>query len=188
VAVAPPAPARGHLAAALAPLRDAPGAPRWGDPGRWHLTLLFLGAVPPARLPYLTAAVGDAVAPTPPAVLRLAGAGRFGSSRRPQVCWAGVDGDVAVLAALAGRLATAARGLGLPVEDRPFRPHLTLGRWHPRRPADGDLPDRLAGYRGPDWPLAEVTLVRSTAGRHEALTTWQVDPGQRAGSSVRWTP
>ena len=183
----PPAGASAHLAAALAPLRNAPGAPRWGDPQRWHLTLLFLGAVPPALLPGLTAAVGDAVAGTPPAVLRLAGAGRFGSARRPQVLWAGLDGDVAVVTALARRLSAAAGGLGLPVEDRPFRPHLTLGRWHPRHPADGDLPTRLAGYRGPDWPLAEVTLVRSTAGRHEPLTAWPV-PAQRSGSSVRSTP
>jgi RNA 2',3'-cyclic 3'-phosphodiesterase len=130
--------------------------------------------VPPALLPGLAAAVGGAVAGTPPAVLRLAGAGRFGSRRRPQVCWAGLDGDVGVLTALAARLAAAARDLGLPVEDRPFRPHLTLGRWHPRRPADGDLPDRLAGYRGPDWPLREVALVRSTGGRHEPLETWSL--------------
>ncbi len=127
--------------------------------------------MPPDLLPALTGAVADAVAPTPPASLRLAGAGRFGSARRPQVFWAGVDGDVAVLTALAGRLAAAARGLGLPVEDRPFRPHLTLGRWHPRRPADGDLPGRLAGYRGPDWPLDAVTLVRSSGGRHEVLSS-----------------
>ncbi|SDC46808.1 2'-5' RNA ligase [Geodermatophilus telluris] len=174
MSVAPPAGARADLAAALAPLRDVPGAPRWGDPARWHLTLLFLGAVPPALLPGLTAAVGEAVARTPPVVLRLAGAGRFGPPRRPQVCWAGLDGDVAVLTALAGRLADAARSLGLPVEDRPFRPHVTLGRWPPRRPADGDLPDRLAGYRGPAWPLREVALVRSTAGRHEPLTVWHL--------------
>ncbi len=183
----PPARARDHLAAALAPLRDVPGAPRWGDPGRWHLTLLFLGAVPPGLLPGLTAATGAAVGPTPAAALRLAGAGRFGSRRRPQVCWAGVDGDVALLTPQHGREAAEARGLGLPVEDRPFRPHLTLGRWHPRRPADGDLPERLAGYRGPDWPLDAVTLVRSTGGRHEPLTTWPV-PGQPAGSSVIPTP
>nr|WP_245900302.1 2'-5' RNA ligase family protein [Geodermatophilus normandii] len=102
----------------------------------------------------------------------MAGAGRFGSVRRPQVFWAGLDGDVDAVTALAGRLAAGARGLGLPVEDRPFRPHLTLGRWHPRRPADGDLPARLAGYRGPEWPLREVTLVRSTAGRHEVLASF----------------
>ena len=168
--MAPPAPARDHLVAALAPLRDAPGAPRWGDPARWHLSLLSLGAVPASLLPDLPAAVGAAVAGAPPATLRLAGAGRFGSRRRPAVCWAGLDGVVAVLTALAGRLALAARGLGLPVEDRPFPPHLTLGWLLTLRPADGDLPDRLAGYDEPDWPLREVALVRSTAGRHDVLS------------------
>ncbi len=39
--------------------------------------------------------------------LRLAGGGRFGSPRRPQVAWVGLDGDVAPLADLAGRLADA---------------------------------------------------------------------------------
>ena len=117
------------------------------------------------------AAAAPAVAATPSMTLQLAGAGRFGSRRRPQVFWAGVTGDGDALGALAGRLAAVARGLGMPVEERPFRAHLTLGRWRPGRPGDGDLPDRLAGYRGPDWPLAEVTLVRSAAGRHEVLAS-----------------
>jgi 2'-5' RNA ligase len=115
-------------------------------------------------LPALTGALGAAVTGTPPMSLRLEGGGRFGSRRRPQVFWTGVTGDVAPLSALAGRLAAAARRLRLPVEDRPFRAHLTLGRWRPGAPADGDLPDRLAGYRGPDWPATEVALVESRLG------------------------
>ncbi|MGY2064587.1 RNA 2',3'-cyclic phosphodiesterase [Blastococcus sp. SYSU DS0619] len=176
-AVEPPAPARRDLDRVLAPLRDAPGAPRWGRPEQWHLTLLFLGAVPELTVPGLVAAAAPAVAATPPMTLRLAGGGRFGSLRRPQVAWAGLDGDVAPLVALAGRLAAAARDLGLPVEERPFRPHLTLGRWRPGRPADGALTDRLAGYRGPEWPVADVRLVESHLGagaRHETLATWPV--------------
>ncbi|MDK3257207.1 RNA 2',3'-cyclic phosphodiesterase [Blastococcus capsensis] len=121
----------------MAPLRDAPGAPRWSRPGRWHLTLLFLGQVPHPVVPDLVAAAGPAVADAPAMTLRLAGGGRFGSARRPQVAWAGVDGDVGPLSELAVRLTAGARGLGLPVEDRPFRPHLTLGRWRPGRPTEG---------------------------------------------------
>jgi 2'-5' RNA ligase len=107
--------------------------------------------------------------------LRLAGAGRFGPVRRPQVFWAGLDGDVAPLVELAEWLATAAWALDLPVEDRPFRPHLTLGRWPPRRPADGTLPERLAGYRGPAWPVTEVRLIESHLGRrspYETVAAW----------------
>ncbi|MGY1710210.1 RNA 2',3'-cyclic phosphodiesterase [Geodermatophilus sp. SYSU D00758] len=177
LAVVPSPEARADLTRALAPLRDAPGAPRWTDPGRWHLTLLFLGAVPADRTPHLVAAAGPLVAATPPFTLRLSRAGRFGSRRRPQVCWVGVDGDTAVLAGLAGRLATAARRLGLPVEDRPYRAHLTLGRWRPGAPADGDLPACLAGYRGPDWAVTAVDLVESRLGpapTHERLASWPV--------------
>ncbi|WP_097206916.1 RNA 2',3'-cyclic phosphodiesterase [Geodermatophilus sabuli] len=177
-AVTPPAPARDDLARALAPLREAPGAPRWTAPDRWHLTLLFLGAVAEGAVAPLVAAAGPAVAATPALTLRLAGAGRFGSRRRPQVCWAGLGGDVGELGALAARLARAARGLCLPVEDRPFRAHLTLGRWRPGRPGDGDLPDRLAGYRGPSWPVTEVELLESHLGstvRYDRLAAWPLE-------------
>jgi 2'-5' RNA ligase len=148
----------------VAPLRDLPGAPRWGPADRWHLTLLFLGAVPEECVPPLVAAVGPVVAGTPAMTLRLTGGGRFGSLRRPQVAWAGIEGDVAALGGLAAGLAEAARRLGLPVEDRPFRAHLTLGRWRPGQPADGSLTDRLAGYRGPAWPVTEVRLWESRLG------------------------
>ena len=152
-----------------------PGAPRWGATDRWHLTLLFLGAVADERVPPLRTAAGEVAAAAPAMRLRLTGGGRFGSVRRPQVFWVGLDGDVAALSALAAGLAAVARDLGLPVEDRPFRPHLTLGRWPPRRPADGTLPERLVGYAGPDWPVTEVRMVEShlgTAARHETLAAW----------------
>ena len=109
---------------------------------------MFLGDVPAARLASLTAAVGSAVAGTPALSLQLAGGGRFGARRRPAVLWAGLSGDVGLLTALAGQLAGAARAAGLPVEDRPFRAHLTVGRWRAGQDADPDLPDRLAAGPG----------------------------------------
>jgi 2'-5' RNA ligase len=176
-AVDPSEEARADLDRALAPLREAPGAPRWGDPARRHLTLLFLGAVPDARVQPLVAAAAPAVTAAPAMRLRLAGAGRFGSRRRPQVAWTGLDGDVMPLVELAGRLAGAAHSLRLEVEERPFRPHLTVGRWRPGRPADGDLMDRLADYRGPDWPVAELRLIESRLGpkpAYETVASWPV--------------
>jgi 2'-5' RNA ligase len=125
----------------------------------------------------LTTAVAPAVAGTPPLSLQLSGAGRFGSRRRPSVCWAGLSGDVRELTALAARLAGAARRVGLPVEDRPFRAHLTVGRWRPGHPADGDLPARLGDYRGPVWPVREVVLWRSHLGpepRYDRVAAWPV--------------
>jgi RNA 2',3'-cyclic 3'-phosphodiesterase len=126
-------------------------------------------------VPPLVEAAAPAVAVAPPMTLRLAGGGRFGSLRRPQVAWTGLDGDVEPLVQLAARLAAVARRLGLPVEDRAFRPHLTLGRWRPGRPADGGLIDRLAAYRGPDWPVTEVRLWESHLGpkpTYETVAAW----------------
>jgi RNA 2',3'-cyclic 3'-phosphodiesterase len=131
--------------------------------------------VPADRVPALVEAAAPAVAAAPPMTLRLAGGGRFGSSRRPQVAWAGLDGDVAPLVDLARRLAAVARSLRLAVEDRPFRPHLTIGRWRPGRPADGTVVDRLADYRGPAWPVTEVRLLDSHLGaepRYETVASW----------------
>jgi RNA 2',3'-cyclic 3'-phosphodiesterase len=156
-------------------MRGLPGAPRWSDPDRWHLTLLFLGAVPEECVAPLVTAAAPAVSAAPAMTLRLAGGGRFGPRRRPQVAWAGLDGDVQPLLGLAGRLADAARRLGLPVEDRPFRPHLTLGRWRPGQPADGLLTDRLAAYRGPPWPVTDVRLWESHLGprpTYDVVAEW----------------
>jgi RNA 2',3'-cyclic 3'-phosphodiesterase len=133
--------------------------------------------VPEDVVPSLVSAAAPAVSATPPMTVRLAGGGRFGPMRRPQVAWAGLDGDVGPLVDLAGRLSEAARSLGLPVEDRPFRPHLTLGRWRPRQPTDGSLTDRLAGYRGPAWPVTEVRLLESRLGpapTYETVAAWPV--------------
>lgn len=142
------------------------------------MTLLFLGDVPEARLPDLVAGAAPAVAAASRMTLQLAGGGRFGSLRRPQVAWAGLEGDVRPLAELAGRLATLARSLQLVVEERPFRPHLTLGRWRPGRPADGAVVERLAGYRGPAWSVSEVSLLDSHLGaapHYDRVAAWGVE-------------
>jgi 2'-5' RNA ligase len=169
--------ARACLDDALAPLRGSPGEPRWIPSGRWHLTLLFLGTVPVERVPLLVAAAAPVVAAAPPMTLRLAGGGRFGSSRRPLVLWVGLDGDVPALTGLARGLADAARALHLPVEDRPFRAHLTVGRWRPRQPADATLPSLLADHRGPAWPVTEVRVLESHLGpspTYETLAAYPV--------------
>jgi len=133
--------------------------------------------VPARFVAPLVEAAGPAVAAAPPLTLRLAGAGRFGSVRRPQVAWVGLAGDVRPLTDLAGRLAAVTRRLRLEVEERSFRPHLTIGRWRPGRPADGALLDRLAGYAGPPWPVREVLLLESHLGpapRYDTVAAWPV--------------
>jgi 2'-5' RNA ligase len=175
VAVAPPDGARADLDRALSPLRGAAGEPRWIPPERWHVTLLYLGKVADERTAELREALGTVVETSSSMDLRVSGAGWFGAGRRPQVFWAGLEGDVPALTGLADRLRDEAGRLGHPVEDRPFRAHLTVGRWRPGRRADPGLTDRLAGYRGPEWSVTEVALLASHLGpdpHYDQLARW----------------
>ncbi len=92
-----------------------------------HLTLAFLGAIDADQVEAAGGAVRSVADGRAPWGLRWAAPGVFPSASRPRVLWLGVDGGEALVAAhraLAEALATA----GLPVEDRAFRPHLTLAR------------------------------------------------------------
>jgi 2'-5' RNA ligase len=68
------------------------------------------------------------------------------------VVWIGVDPS-AELAALHREVDDACAAVGLGREDRPFRPHLTIGR-----PRDRDRPDAAALARA----LAEVGFVAAS--------------------------
>jgi 2'-5' RNA ligase len=147
-----PPDARAHLAAALSGLRLT-------DVGQWHVTLVFLGELPSERP--LLPALGAVTVRTPPLRLHVEGGGVF---HGPGVLWAGLGGDVAGLRRLATGLREACRASGVDLQDRPYRPHVTVARR-----ADAG---RLTGYTGPAWTATEVEVVRSTLGataRHEVL-------------------
>src|SRR5258707_11917370 len=109
----------------LRPLaRDA----RWVAPQDAHLTLAFLGSMEEAAVPELSAALGQVAARAAPFELRVQGGGAFGSSKKPRVLWAGVEGDTGALAALHARTEAALQPLGYQPESRPYRPPLTLAR------------------------------------------------------------
>jgi 2'-5' RNA ligase len=150
------------------------------DPALMHLTLRFLGEVSEERMEPLVAALEETASPVDVA-LELGRAGTFGSATRTQVVWLGVGGDLARLEALAGRIEAAVRACGLPPEDRPLRPHLTLARLG-RQLSAGDRRVVAEAVRALDVPAPlpfqarEVVLVQSYLGgarpRYEVLATF----------------
>ncbi|GIJ23498.1 RNA 2',3'-cyclic phosphodiesterase [Micromonospora lutea] len=188
-AIYPPAEAITHLTARVAGLRLAAASAagtnvRLIDPTQAHLTLAFVGEVDAARLAdvrqALRLAVDDArdraEAGGGPPVLRLGGGGRFGWGRST-VLWADVRGDVSRLALLASAVRAGLTRAGLPSDDKPFRPHLTIARPGDRMPhadIEADLAT-LDSYLGPPWRPEELVLVESRPGppsRHHRLTAW----------------
>ncbi|WP_327023146.1 RNA 2',3'-cyclic phosphodiesterase [Micromonospora sp. NBC_01739] len=192
IAVYPPAEAIGHLFRTVTGLRlsaaAATGAKvRLVDPDRAHLTLAFLGEVDPTRLPAVRQALRLAVATVRsdppllrppvlrPPVLRLGGGGRFGQGRST-VIWVDVRGEVDGLITLAGAVRAELAAIGVPSDDKPLRPHLTIARPGDQLPPtdlDADLAT-LDDYRGPPWPVTELVLVQTRPGpppTYHPLTT-----------------
>lgn len=188
VAGFPPTEAVEHLRRGARPLRmwqptAAGGTIGSTAPDRWHLTLAFLGQVADRRAA-IEGALDRAVArwradASGPPALRLAGGGRFGAGRST-VVWVGVAGAVDELARLADAIRQGLARDGLPYDDRPLRPHLTLGRPGSRLSAQDIQADLTAldGYHGPLWTLDRIELLAShvgTGGGYERL--WSVQIG-----------
>lgn len=173
VAVTPPPRAIEHLSAAVAGICRMPGAPRWTPAERWHITLAFLGEV--------SEPAAEKIPPVSGAPFRLwiAGAGTFPERGTPRVLWAGLGGDVPALETLAKGARRAARQARIPLERKPFRAHLTLGRWRAGDAADRAVARALADYRGPEFEITQCTLMRSHLGpnpRYETLREWPLQP------------
>lgn len=155
--------AREFLAQCQDRLRQAGGDVRWVRTDIVHLTLVFLGEVAAGRLGGLEQAVRGAVAGFGPMTLQPGGAGQFPPRGRPRVVWIGIDEPSGGLVRLQKAVAEATAGFAEKVEDRPYSPHLTLGRVRGGRDLDAlsDAVAAMAGQKGPAFEARDVVIFRS---------------------------
>ena len=105
-------------------------------PENLHLTLKFIGEVPETEFAVIRNALAAARSDQPVA-LEFRGLGFFPNEKRPRVFWAGIEASPN-LKTLAAEIDRAMEKLGIPCEQRPFSPHLTLARFEPP-----ELPEKL---------------------------------------------
>ena len=127
-----------------------------------HLTLAFLGDIDPPRVEAALAA--GAAAGGRPFTLVL---DRLGAFRNARVAWAGASMAEPALLALQGSLAVALGVRGFELEERPFRPHVTLVRRAARSLHEEGM-DAVA------WRVGDFALMRTDpgSGRYSTLGRW----------------
>jgi RNA 2',3'-cyclic 3'-phosphodiesterase len=136
----------------------APDA-RWVKPESLHVTLKFLGEEPPESIGQIKQSLSQIQSAAFEVAFR--GYGFFPTPKAARVFWVGIEAGPQLLT-LAKSVDECMHAVGIPKEDHPFSPHLTLARGGkagaPRR-QKGDRPnlkfqrlqEKLAALAPPDF-------------------------------------
>lgn len=99
----------------------------WVTPAHMHLTLCFIGEVDVDRVSVIEDVLRPAI-PHEPFTLSFGGLGVFPPRGPARVIWLGVTKGEDSVAALRAHVSARLARTGVPLESKPFHPHLTLGR------------------------------------------------------------
>jgi 2'-5' RNA ligase len=133
-------PVKGRLLEAQAAIRAESLRGNFSREENLHLTLVFLGESPGDLLPEIERILGQIAGPPPQLVF--SGLGCFSRARKELWYLEAEEGPgLERLREIQGELSAGLLALGLPLDTRPFRAHITLGReirtrekpgWHER--------------------------------------------------------
>jgi RNA 2',3'-cyclic 3'-phosphodiesterase len=99
----------------------------WVDPANIHLTLAFLGNTEEARIRVVEAMLAKECNGFGEFCLTLKGSGVFRSIRDPRVIWVGIE-NPELVTRLNDKIINGLADNGFKPDNKPFRPHITLGR------------------------------------------------------------
>lgn len=156
-------PARRQIGALIQELSKSDAQVGWVRLEAIHLTLKFLGNVEPQLIEQIKPVLARAAGQTGPIHLEAAGCGAFPGIKAPRVIWVGLHGQIAPLIDLARRVEEALVPLGFKPEDRPFKPHLTVGRvkGRVRLQALQEILLAHADFAAEPFDAAEILLYKS---------------------------
>ena len=144
-------------------LRRTEADVKWVRPDAIHLTLKFLGSIRREDVERISQAVGPVIGHWKPFEVCILGMGCFPNLRNPRVVWVGVDRGKQSLTSLQHEVEKRMAELSFPPEDRPFSPHLTLGRVRSLR-GKANLSQAVESRKGVEvgiFQAREVILFRS---------------------------
>lgn len=163
IAIALPPQVEAHLAGLEDKLKARPLKVRWVKPANVHLTLKFLGEIETDAVDAAVAAMALAAGTFSPIKLSVQGLGVFPGFRNPRVLWTGLGGQTDLLAQLHRKLDSALAEKGFKAETRPFKAHLTLGRFKGRASSSALLEavQQTGRFEAVPFEAADIILFKS---------------------------
>jgi len=125
---------RRAIAEAVFPFRVRRLPVSWTPEQNLHVTLKFLGEIPPGRVDEIASLLLAACGGIPAFEFLVEGAGGFPSLRAPRVLWVDIREPLELVGKLHENMENMLSGAGFPREGRPFHPHITVGRVRDRLP------------------------------------------------------
>lgn len=111
----------------IAELKPLSVGVKWVETENLHLTLKFIGETSEKNVASISETIGKAISGSARFDVHIAECGGFPNLRNAKVLWVGMNGaDPA--AEMAIQIEQSLVPLGIPAENRPFAPHLTVGR------------------------------------------------------------
>ncbi len=168
-----PADVREAIASAIAPVRGLHAPVAWTEPRNLHITLNFLGDISPERVALVERSMRVVASGIEPFSLTPEGGGAFPGTRNPRILWVGFLEPLELVRQLQQNMENALSGAGFPREDRPYHPHITVGRTRGALPpAWGERFVRaLSGKRFDAVPVSSFALYESRLGPGGAVYT-----------------
>ncbi len=154
--------------------KDLPPGLRWVKLDNIHLTVIFLGNVPEQRIEPIGETVKKLCTGTERFSISIGNLGFFGSRRHPRVLWLGLHGDIHRMGRFRDILQKSLKPFGIKTEKRPFKPHLTLGRFKKDARPGPHLDNMISKYadlEGPACPMRELVLFKSNLTPRGAIYT-----------------
>ena len=99
----------------------------WITPEQMHITVRFIGHRDDEACARIRSEL-DGPLPVPPFTLTIGGLGSFPPRGSPRVLWVGLSGDIERLRATEREVTARLARVSVPPDDRPYSPHLTIGR------------------------------------------------------------
>ena len=106
----------------------------WTPERNLHITLKFLGEIDPGRVGEICSLLGRTGECVSPFEFSVGEPGGFPTLRAPRVLWIGIREPLELVGKLQENMENVLSGAGFPREERPFHPHITVGRVRDRVP------------------------------------------------------